>query len=718
MSNRFNRTIYYRLLWFIAGIFWAIAVNATDYPPEEYISHTLPVIYINTSGNVPITSKEEYLNATCYIDATDSVGYQSLGSVEQPLQLLIKGRGNSSWACPKKSYRLKFDDKVSPLGIAKNRHFILLAEWSDGHGRLNWETGFFVSRVLGLPWTPAHIPVEVVLNGEYMGLYFLSEKIRVDSNRVNIEEQDDEETNPDLVTGGWLCEIDNTIDTPQITLRDRTTGKIVRTTVHSPEVLSSTQLSYITNLVTDIDNAIYCKDKTSTTWEQLIDLDALVRYYLVCEIVNQIEGFSGSCYWWKERGYDTKINFGPVWDFDTSNAMWKSNMFCYENNEGDEILDRNHWIQEIAKFPRFQHRVRELWHEYCDTIIGLINDHAQEYLAKVSTAAECDIKRWSSYYVDSDIKRTDYRAKKYLKRLATRHQWLCEQWEKPVPIIGDADANGKVNDSDLKTIRRFLLNRSIDTISTINANTYDDNVIDISDLVGIARLLYKNNNPNVVLPEAPSIPYKVDDKAVDNDVRLTIYNLPTNNVWYPDLEREIGLCVSNSPSFSAFSVDVTTSDDLTITGLKVNGIEDDNYLIYRQPIDQNTTRIIGYSNDLKQFETEGENGKEPFFKFTLKVNHEAAETGNYLQIQNLLLADITMMPTRINDMYMPLNMRAKKGDVDGNRIIDVDDVNAMINIILKTEGAGNYIIANADLNNDKIIDVDDVNIIINRILGI
>ncbi|MBR5102575.1 MAG: hypothetical protein IK092_05575, partial [Muribaculaceae bacterium] len=95
----------------------ANAEDSIEFPPDEYISHTLPVVYINTENNTPITSKEDYLNATCYIDATDIDGYESLGNADNPVELQIKGRGNTSWAMPKKPYRLKFDSKVSPLGM-------------------------------------------------------------------------------------------------------------------------------------------------------------------------------------------------------------------------------------------------------------------------------------------------------------------------------------------------------------------------------------------------------------------------------------------------------------------------------------------------------------------------------------------------------------------------------------------------------------------------
>ena len=182
---------------------------------RQYCSGTLPIMFINTVE--PITSKEYYVNATCYIDALGLEGYESLGSADSPLPLVIKGHGNYTWrAFEKKPYRLKFNDKVKPLGMLKNRHFTLLAHADDDLAFLRNTVGFELSRMIRMTYTPAQEPVEVVLNGDYIGLYMLTEKIRVDKNRVNITEQDNLATDPEEITGGWLLEIDNYEEEGQI----------------------------------------------------------------------------------------------------------------------------------------------------------------------------------------------------------------------------------------------------------------------------------------------------------------------------------------------------------------------------------------------------------------------------------------------------------------------------------------------------------------------
>ena len=246
-------------------------------------SRTLPVLFINTEENKPVVSKEEYVNATYYLETFDLNGYEPIGSEAEQLPLEIRGRGNSSWNKDKKPYRLKLGSKATPLGMNKSKHFVLLAHVGAYSQYLTETAAFELGKEIGLAWTPEAEPVEVVVNNEYKGLYFLVENIRVDDKRVNITEQDDNCTNADEITGGWLLEIDNYNDPDQIKFVNGS-GYIMHITHKSPEILSKEQESYLRQQMKAIDDAVYADDKNSTTWEKYIDIDALARYYIIQEI--------------------------------------------------------------------------------------------------------------------------------------------------------------------------------------------------------------------------------------------------------------------------------------------------------------------------------------------------------------------------------------------------------------------------------------------------
>ena len=384
-------------------------------------SGTLPVLYIQTENNAKITSKETYINATYYLVANNTEGVQNIGSSAAPLAMEIRGRGNYSWTgFDKKPYRIKLGDKQALLGMNKSKHFALLAHADDSNDRKGFmrnAVGFELSKMIGISYTPNAKPLEVVLNGDYIGLYFLTETIRVDKDRVNIVEQEDEETDSEKITGGWLVEIDNYDSDPHVTIKEG--GKhTMWITYKTPEELSTQQEEYLTQQMKLIDNLVYGDKNSSELWNHL-DMDALAKFYIVQELTDNYESFHGSCYLHKEMGASEKWHFGPVWDFGSSFNRDKS-QYMYQ---GD--VWHNHWIPEICKFPAFMERVKEIWNEFYkgnyNDIYTFINTHKSQ----ITQAAAKDKERWSQYHGSQTIGTYIDRTTEVLRKNAT---WLNEQW--------------------------------------------------------------------------------------------------------------------------------------------------------------------------------------------------------------------------------------------------------------------------------------------------
>ncbi len=392
----------------------AIVAQAITY------SGTLPVMFITTEGGEPITSKENYLVGTYYLDNMGIEGIESIGSAAEPLALQIRGRGNYSWVgFDKKPYRLKLDTKQALLGMSKSKHFALMAHADDSYGFMRNIVGFQLSRMIGMPWTPADAPVEVVLNGDYIGLYFLTETVRVDENRVNIVEQADLATNPAEITGGWLVEIDNYDSDPhiEITEGDKDQNRIIFT-YKTPEELSQEQIDYLTTQMTAINEAIYREDLNDNTWENYVDTDVLARNYIVQEIVDDYESFHGSCYIFKDLGENTKWKFGPVWDFGNAFSYQKQQYF-YQGREW-----HNTWIEQICRHPHFMEIVKAVWNDFYTTKYGELDAYITNYYNRIKDAAMCDAKRWPQYG-HADLNK---RVNKVKERLAHSVHWLNNQW--------------------------------------------------------------------------------------------------------------------------------------------------------------------------------------------------------------------------------------------------------------------------------------------------
>lgn len=416
-------------LFLVVFLLSCIELNAATY------SGTLPVLYIQTENKEPITSKDYYLNATYYLDAIGLEGYESIGSASAPLTMEIKGRGNYSWTgFDKKPYRIKLADKQPLLGMKKSKHFALLAHADDSNDRKGFmrnAVGFELSRMIGMTYTPDARPLEVVLNGDYIGLYFLTEHIRVDKDRVNIVEQEDEETDNEKITGGWLVEIDNYDDDPHITIKEggKTTMWI---TYKTPEVLSPQQEQYLIEQMKLIDNLVYGDKNSEELWNYL-DMDALAKFYIVQELTDNYESFHGSCYLHKELGENEKWYFGPVWDFGSSFNRDKS-QYMYQ---GD--VWHNHWIPEICKFPAFMDRVKEIWNEFYNGDYNNIYNFIDTHENLIAQAAVKDKERWSQYHGSQTIGTYIERTTNVLRKNA---EWLNDQWKE-----GNG-SNGNDNEPD------------------------------------------------------------------------------------------------------------------------------------------------------------------------------------------------------------------------------------------------------------------------------
>ena len=386
-------------------------IYATEPPSQSVVSvsGTLPVIYINTENHQPITSKEEYLNASYWLDPMSAEGIEPLGSATAPLSMQIRGRGHSSWKGSKKPYKIKLEKKTALMGMPKNKHWALLKPTE------NTVAGLYLGKIMNMAWTPSFRPVEVVLNDDYIGLYFLTETIRIDENRVNIYEQQDGETDPELIKGGWLVEVDNYHDVCQITIPECSKWNLTLR-YHSPENLSNPQLQWLTNEFRAITAAIYSKDKTSTDWEEYIDIESMARFFILQEVMDNPDGFHGSFYLHKDMGDNSKWIAGPIWDMSCYNRVKTDYTFRMKVHYGFTP----HWIGEIIQYDSFCQSVKSVWDNLYPDRLSEIYDYIDETVLPLAEAWEKNCERWS----DDPTLTAQFRADRLKTALGRNIEWF------------------------------------------------------------------------------------------------------------------------------------------------------------------------------------------------------------------------------------------------------------------------------------------------------
>lgn len=371
------------------------------------LSGSLPVLYINVfddNGNLDNEvidinlSHKNYFKGQYWLDLNgcewlEAEGAKSIGSADEPLPLQIKARGNwTRTGFSKKPFKLKLDKKQSLLGLSKSKHFAILAHADDNFGYLRNFTGFNLGHRIGLPWTPSQQPVEVVINGDYRGLYFLTESIRVEEERVNIAELEDGESDLNLLSGGYLIELDNYDEDYESQLQMPEKGDypgfkdMLRVTFDTPEVYSDLQRMFINQQFTMMNDLV--GNASDELWKY-IDIDDLARYYIVCEVLSHVEAFHGSTYMFRDRGENRKWHFSPLWDF--GNAFnGPSDGFIYDNAPYGMT-----WIGSITYNDKFNEKVRETWKWFMSDRFDGIYDDMEKITLHLQDAAKADSRRWN-----------------------------------------------------------------------------------------------------------------------------------------------------------------------------------------------------------------------------------------------------------------------------------------------------------------------------------
>ncbi|MBE6616654.1 MAG: hypothetical protein E7627_01735 [Ruminococcaceae bacterium] len=312
----------------------------------DYDVSDLPIIVINTDSR--IRSKTRYVGGTISI-----FGCEEEYIIEDaPLE--IRGRGNATWRFEKKSYKFKLQDKENLFGIAngKERIWVLLANHCD-QSLLRNHVGLELGRVLdGIVWEPASIPVEVYLNGDFLGAYLLAEEIKISGDRINVTD-----TTPDAIDTGYMLEMTNYVDRDDVTITVVKRDYVIHNDLSADEKIKSAQKTFIKDYVNDCYEALKYGDREKA--DSLIDLKSLAAVYILQETARNHDALWDNFYMWKDAG--GKLYFGPSWDFDIamSNA-WDESIettdFFAANGMGSAkgladwfpIALANEWFRQIV----------------------------------------------------------------------------------------------------------------------------------------------------------------------------------------------------------------------------------------------------------------------------------------------------------------------------------------------------------------------------------
>ena len=353
---------------------------------------SLPTLYIETFDGNPVTSKAVYKLARMWRVEGDSVAFYD--------SLEIRGRGNSTWRLAKKPYRIKFQKKQKFLGKghANARSWTLMANHVDKTLLRNALASFIAGR-LGQAFVPSAVHADVVLNGQYIGNYLMSDHMQVHKKRVEIYEQEEAVTDGETdISGGYLLQLDGTAASDPVYFVTAITQSPV--SIKSPDeaVINSSQKSYIQNHVNIFERRLLgsrYKDPEEG-YRPLVDSLSMASYFLTVEYCANADGYY-SIYFYKDRE-DPRLFFGPCWDYDiafnncfrlgplTEKMMIDS---AYGVNQG------RRWFFRAYSDPWFKQLCGRIWHRAVAD--GLVYDalaYVDSVARHIDESQRLNFQRW------------------------------------------------------------------------------------------------------------------------------------------------------------------------------------------------------------------------------------------------------------------------------------------------------------------------------------
>ncbi len=366
-----------------------------DYTLEDILALKLPVITIETVDSeeptcVYVNPPEGMAgygirNATkvpgrLTITLGDEVFYDS-GSYEKNVSgMRIKIRGNSSAYPQKKPYKVKLEvgDDLLLRGndeTYSDKDWLLIKD-SDLRQCIGYET----CRLMGMEWTPGYQYVNVVMNGDYRGLYLLCEPVERNTHcRINVSktgyiaESDAYFWNEDLYIPSFLNPFGWTFKYPDA---DDITGE---------------QFAWLTGELTRLEETL-----SGDRYAERIDVESFARWLLTHDILGTWDSYGSNLFIARYDTLDSKVRMPVLWDFDT--------IFRMEGAWANVHRERFFFHQMLASVDdTFRRTYRELWNERRNDVfegmLSFIEEFAASEEAKaVDASMRLDAERWRSEY--------------------------------------------------------------------------------------------------------------------------------------------------------------------------------------------------------------------------------------------------------------------------------------------------------------------------------
>ena len=502
--------------------------NGTAFTVRVMQATSLPTVYL--------TSKDASTRGRSYVDSskqnTTTAALKMIdangGEIAATNITELKARGNSTFTyAAKKSYQMKLETASDLLQNGENvKTWVLLANYFDAtlmHDKLFKD----MAAALGMPYTASCDWVNLYYDGEYRGVYLLSEKNAVKDTGINITDLEvaykdlnpaygtnmstSTGTNayggsytyttglidPTDITGGYLLELNHNAP-------DEVNGFVTKqgkgVNVKSPEWCGDAAMKYISEYYQAFENAVYATDgngnytginEDGKHYYDYVDRDSLVKIFLLQELALSPDGFISSFYFYKDA--NGIMYAGPIWDQDmTLGTGWSKYI-------SPDTTDYHYLADALIRIPDFREAVIAYYNEtFAPRANALIaeNGTIRGYADHLTDSAEMNFVLWP-YIRVGDPSNADHiwQNTTYTSVLADMQNWLTQRIAKldvtfaeTVFVTGDVNGDGEVNSDDAVCILRYLAGYDVD-VKIENGDVNGDGEVNSDDAVCILKNL-------------------------------------------------------------------------------------------------------------------------------------------------------------------------------------------------------------------------------------
>ena len=451
----------------------------------------LPKLHIDAEADFEDIDRDNWVNASYSL----TLGTKEFESGDYEGTGTVKGRGNSSWGYPKKPYSIKLDSKASLLDIPKTKKYAIIPSYYDGSLMRNYITYKIWQALYGIDYVPKCEFVDVYLNGEYNGIYLLTERIDIEKNKIDIEEAD-----ADNLTGGYLIEkdVNGKVDfdedlwfnCPYWANQTKDYFVMKAPEPDDPELVSA-MLSYLTAYMQSIHDCIIGENGEDYT--RYVDVSSWIDFIIVQEIAKNIDGnMKTSCFMYKQRDDDHLYMTAP-WDFDFAYGLvtWDNQSEAHNDvydcppaNTFDGFMivnSSNPWMDKLYDTkPEFKLALMQRYTQYRSTLIEDMFRLIDEQAAYLYVVQQANYELWGRSFTAGVSHLRNW--------LTGRIEWLDSQWLTAVYEPGDLNADGEVDLSDALLALRRALDLIPATANDYLADMDGDGEITIGDALAILRL--------------------------------------------------------------------------------------------------------------------------------------------------------------------------------------------------------------------------------------